>query len=162
LPLSPEELQVVDRYRAEFVAEALDVQFSSWNRNNRSNYPTLRRLLLETDRSGRRANFLASEDAFQYVKSMQARNLIIPVVGNVAGPKAVASIARYARDHGERVSAFYLSNVEQYLMRDNAFVPFMDNLKRLPRDEKSVIIRSYFGRFGTSHPLAMPGHSSTS
>jgi len=162
LALSQKDLETADKYRAEFVAEGLDVQFSSWNRNNRSNYPTLRRLLLETDRSGRRANFLASEDAFAYVKSMQARNLIVPVVGNVAGDKAVVAIARYARDHGQRVSAFYLSNVEQYLFRDGLFDLFAENVKRLPRDEKSVIIRSYFGRFGMGHPLMMPGHTSTS
>ena len=162
LDLTAKDLEVADRYRAEFVAEGLGVQFSSWNRNNRSSYPTLRRLLLETDRSGRRANFLASEDAFQFVKSMHAKNLIVPVVGNVAGDKAVAAIARYAREHDERVSAFYLSNVEQYLFRDGLFGKFAENVKLLPRDEHSVIIRSSFGRFGMAHPTAMSGHSSAS
>ena len=161
LALSETDLQVADRYRAQFVAEGLDVRFSSLNRNNRSSYPDLRSLILETDRSGRRASFLASDEAFQYVKSMQDRDLIVPVVGDVAGEKAVRAIANYAAAHGLTISAFYISNVEQYLMRDGLFSRYAENLKLLPRDARSVIIRSYFGRFG-GHPLTVPGHISTS
>jgi hypothetical protein len=162
IPLSAQDLEVADRYRAQFVTDGLDVRFSSLNRNNRAGYPNFRRLLLERDRSDRQANYLVTEQSFQYIKSLQAKDLIVPVVGNVAGDKAVAAIGKYARDHGETVSVFYMSNVEQYLMRDGIFPQFADNLKRLPRDSRSVIIRSYFGRFGIGHPLSMPGHLSTS
>lgn len=162
LPLSPSDLAVIDRYRAQFVSEGLDVRFSSFNRNNRAGYPNFRRLVLERDRSNRQSNFLVTEQPFQYIKSLQDKDLIIPVVGNVAGDKAMASIARYARERGETVSILYMSNVEQYLMRDGIFPQFAENVKLLPRDSKSMIIRSYFGRFGISHPLSMPGHLSTS
>ena len=46
-------------------------------------------------------------------------------------------------------------------MRDGLFSRYAENLKLLPRDARSVIIRSYFGRFG-GHPLTVPGHISTS
>ena len=49
-----------------------------------SYYPTYRDLLLETDRQGRRWSFLASEDDYQFVRSLERRDLVIPVVGDLA------------------------------------------------------------------------------
>ena len=47
-------------------------------------------------------------------------------------------------------------------MRDGTFGGFAANLKLLPRDSKSVIIRSFFGApFGSGHPLNVAGHTST-
>src|SRR5205823_5046856 len=83
----------------------------------------------------------------------------------VAGDKAVKAIALYAAERHLIVSAFYLSNVEQYLMgRDGGFDTYARNVGILPRDSTSVIIRSYFGRFGGQHPLFLPamGNVSTS
>ena len=117
---------------------------------------------MERDRSERQSNYLVTEESYQYIKSLQAKDLIVPVVGNVAGDKALVAIGRYARARGEAISVFYISNVEQYLMRDGLFPQFAENVKRLPRDSKSVFIRSYFGRFGMNPPLSMPGHLSTS
>jgi hypothetical protein len=48
-------------------------------------------------------------------------------------------------ERGERLSAFYVSNVENYLFRDGHFSRFAESLRRLPRDPRSVIIRSIFG-----------------
>ena len=74
----------------------------------------------------------------------------------MAGEKAVRAIGAYALEHGLKVSAFYLSNVEQYLMgRDGGFDEYVKNVRTLPRDSTSVIIRSYFGR-GMPHPLYVP------
>ena len=53
---------------------------------------------------------------------------------------------------GERLSAFYASNVEFYLFGDGKFPSFVDNLKRLPHSDRSVIIRSVFGGLGQSAP----------
>ena len=64
---------------------------------------------------------------------------------------------------GMIVSTLYVSNVEQYLWRDGTFAQFADNAAALPRDSKSVLIRSYFGRnFGTPHPLARDGGTALS
>jgi hypothetical protein len=88
---------------------------------------------------------------------MQVHDRIVPVVGNVAGDKAVKAIAQYATEHHENVSAFYLSNVEQYLMtREGGFDEYARNVKLLPHDSTSVIIRSYFGGFTMAHPLYVP------
>ena len=156
VPLSARDQQVIDRYRSTFISEGLDTRFSSLGRNNRFDYPSFGRLIMETDREGRHLSYLADEKSFQYVRSMQLRDKIIPVVGNVAGDKAVRAIGAYALEHGLKVAAFYLSNVEQYLMgRDGGFDEYVKNVRTLPHDSTSVIIRSYFGR-GMPHPLYVP------
>jgi len=163
VPLDARDRQMIDRYRAEFIADGLDTRYSSLGRNNRMDYPTFGQLMLATDRAGRQISYLADEDAFQFVRSMQLANHIVPVVGNVAGEKAVKAIGAYATEHSMNVSAFYLSNVEQYLLtRDGGFENYARNVKALPHDSTSVIIRSYFGRFGTVHPLFLPGISNIS
>jgi hypothetical protein len=158
IPLDSHDRVMIDRYRAEFIADGLDTRYSSIGRNNRMDYPTFRQLMLATDRNGRAASYLSEEEPFQFVRSMEARDLIVPVVGNVAGDKAVKAIGQYATEHHLTVSAFYLSNVEQYLLgRDGGFEEWARNVVALPRDSGSVIIRSYFGRLGMVHPLYVPG-----
>jgi YD repeat-containing protein len=162
VPLTPRDRETIDRYRAAFVQEGLETRFSSLGRNNRFDYPSFGRLIMETDREGRRRSYLADEKAFQYVRTMQLSDKIIPVVGNVAGEKAVRAIGTYALEHGLKVSAFYLSNVEQYLIgRDGGFDEYAKNVKTLPHDTTSVIIRSYFGR-GMPHPLYVPSAGNVS
>jgi hypothetical protein len=163
--LTARDREMIDRYRAQFVEEGLDTRYSSLGRNNRSNYPSFGQLINETDRAGRQRSYLADESAFQFVREMEIADKIVPVTGNVAGDKAVRAIGQYATEHNLRVSAFYISNVEQYLMnRDGGFDQYAKNVKALPRDSTSVIIRSYFGRMGMQHPLYVPssGNLSTS
>jgi hypothetical protein len=98
------------------------------------------------DPLGRQGHFLASEDRFQFVRSLQARNLVIPVVGNLAGPRAVVAIAEALKRRSEPLSAFYTSNVEFYLARAGTLDRFLENLARVPRKHNAVVIRSVFGR----------------
>jgi len=81
------------------------------------------------------------------------------VVGDLAGPKALAAIGRHLADTQERVAALYTSNVEQYLFRGGVFARFARNVEALPHDDKSVIVRSYFP-YGRPHPQAVPGYVS--
>ena len=166
IPLSTLDLETIARIRDAFVRDSLDLRYSSIGRAPRPYHPTYRQLLLEKDRSGRQANFLASEEAFQYVKGLEGRDLVVPVVGNAAGEHALAAIAQLVAERGEKVSALYISNVEQYLIRDGGFPQFAENVKLLPRDRRSVMVRSFFGYgygFGTAgaHPLNVAGHYST-
>ena len=79
---------------------------------------------------------------FAYVKAFQAENRLIPLMGDFAGPKALASVGRYLTGSGATVSAFYLSNVEEYLRQDGRLEAFCGNAATLPVDETSVFIRS--------------------
>jgi hypothetical protein len=165
VPLDARDRATIDTYRAEFVASGLDTRYSSLGRNNRADYPSFGQLIRATDRAGREIGYLGDEDAFQYVRTMQRRDRIVPIIGNVAGSTAMRSIARYATENNLVVSAFYLSNVEQYLIqRDQGFDRYVANVRALPHNAQSVIIRSYFGRFGQAHPLYVPapGNVSTS
>ena len=154
--LSPEDVSQVQRIHQAFFNAGLDVRYS--NRGWMSSYPNWRMLILAKDLDNRRANYLATEESFRFLKNMERRNLIVPVTGDLAGTNALRAVGEEIARRGLRVSAFYVSNVEQYLFQGGGFDPFAETVSALPRDEHSVIIRSFFrGR----HPLNIPGHSST-
>jgi hypothetical protein len=159
VPLSAQDRGTIDRFHRRFIGDGLSLRFESTGRAAQSYYPTYRELLQETDAAGRQGNYLASEDAFEFVKSLEERDLIIPVVGDLSGPLAVASIARAIDKRHERLSAFYVSNVEFYLFSEGSFPRFVANLGRLPHSPSSVLIRSIFGRYAVA---ARPGDASAS
>jgi hypothetical protein len=161
VPLSATDRATIDRFHRTFIERGLSLQFESAGRPPRPYYPTLRELLLETDAGGERRNYLANEDDFQFVRSLQQRDLVIPVVGNLAGPSALVRIGALMKERGDRLSVFYSSNVEFYLWREGMFEQFVGNLARLPRSDRSLIVRSVFpGGFG-SVP-SQPGYFSAS
>ena len=120
--------------------------FSS--RGGGGNFPSYEEMMMQTDWDGNARSYLASEENYQFVRSLEERNLIVPVVGNFAGNKALRAVGQYIRDHGATVSAFYVSNVEQYLFQDGLWNGFADNVATLPLDDKSTFIRSVSSRFG--------------
>jgi hypothetical protein len=148
LTLSREDRATIDRFHRRFIDAGVGLQFQSAGRPPQSHYPAYRDLLLATTPAGLKANYLASEEAFQFVKGLADRDLIIPVVGDVSGSRALAAIAELLARRKLRVSAFYSSNVEFYLFSDGRFQSFAANLGRLPRADNGVVIRSVFGRFG--------------
>jgi len=160
--VTPGELETIGRIQQAFFDSGLDLKFTSLGRAPREYYPNLRKLLLERDLTGKQLNYLASEDDFQFLKSLQARNLVIPVVGNLAGPHALREIGRVLGERGEKLSVLYVSNVEFYLMREGSFDTFAASVRKLPFNARSVIVRSYFGGgFYGSHPQSVPGYFST-
>ena len=159
VPLSTEDRATIDRFHRRFIADGLSLRFESTGRAPQSYYPTFRDLLRDTDESGRQGNYLASEDAFQFLKRMHARDLIVPVVGDLSGPSAVAAIGRAVAARQERLSAFYVSNVEFYLFGNGVFPRFAANLDRLPHASNAVVIRSIFGRYASP---SRPGDASAS
>ena len=100
--------------------------------------------MVEHDREGVQRSYLASEELYGALRDLQERNLIVPVVGDFGGPKALRSVAHYLDLHHAVVSAFYTSNVEQYLFRDDGWQHFYDNVSQLPLDSRSTFIRAFF------------------
>ena len=160
VPLSPKDLSTIDRFHSDFIADGLTLRFHSFGRPPQSYDPSYRELLLETDGKGRQVSYIASEADFQFVRSIEASGAVIPVVGDLAGPHALSSIGQWMAKHQERLSVFYVSNVEDYLFRDGTFARYVANLQSLPHDNRSVLIRSVFGRFVGS--AAAPGYYSAS
>jgi hypothetical protein len=109
------------------------------------------------DASGTPRSFLSSEENYQYVKDLHARNLIVPVSGDFAGPKAIRAIGSWVTSRGATVSAFYVSNVEQYLFRNGVAMNYYDNVATLPISDSSVFIRPYsLRRYGFSMQSLCP------
>jgi hypothetical protein len=70
------------------------------------------------------------------------------VVGDFSGPKALRAVGAYLAGRGLTVRAFYASNVESYLFRNDVWRGFYENLAALPADGRSVLVRSLSGGFG--------------
>jgi hypothetical protein len=116
--------------------------------------PSYADLMAATDADNVTRSYLATEENFKLLKDLEAKNLLVPVVGNFAGPKAIRSVGRYLKDKGGIVSAFYLSNVEMYLSQDGLMPAFCRNVAALPLDESSTFIRSLRGgRYGQGFGL---------
>jgi hypothetical protein len=96
---------------------------------------------------------MASDRNFQFVRSLELGDRIIPVVGNLSGPRALGAVGAAMNERRTLLSAIYVSNVEDYLFRDGAFPRFVENLRRLPRDDRSTIIRAVFGYGGSRSTL---------
>jgi hypothetical protein len=102
---------------------------------------TYAQLMRSTDPATGERSYLASESSFAFVKTLESRNLIVPIVGDFAGPKALRSLGAYLKERGAVVGAFYVSNVEDYLRRNGVWQAFCANIAALPLDEASTFIR---------------------
>jgi hypothetical protein len=108
-------------------------------------------LMTATDEQGMAWSYLASDENFQFVREMERKNLIVPLVGNFAGPKTIRAVGTYLREHGAAVTMFYTSNVEQYLFQQgDDWRRYYSNVATLPLDASSIFIRSSHYAFGAA------------
>ena len=122
----------------------------------RTTYPGFGALQAAVNADSVQISFLATEPAYRAVRDMQLRNLVIPVVADFAGPSAIRAVGDYLRKRRLTVTAFYVSNVEQYLFRDgNAWERFYGNVSALPLDSTSTFIRSVPGSGGSIMNFSM-------
>ena len=148
--LSADDLRTMAGFHQRFIDGGLTLRFQSAGRPPQWNYPTYGDMMVDRDASGRQGHFLATEDGFQYVRDLQARDLIIPLVGDLSGPSAIANVGKAIAARGDKLTAFYVSNVEFYLFGDGTYARFIANLKQVPHAGSAVIIRSFFGRSGVA------------
>ena len=105
--------------------------------------PTYADLMAATDLTGQLHSYLASEENFRIVRELERQNLVVPVVGDFAGDKAIAGIGRYIRERGAIVNTFYVSNVERYLFEQGDHGrQFYVNAATLPADSSTTFIRA--------------------
>jgi hypothetical protein len=141
-PLSPEDIDGIEYVYHSFYWFGPNITYSSSSNGTSGGRGTYAALMMLTDLAGVSRGFLATEENFAILKDLEARNLIVPVVGNFAGPKALRAVGQYLRERGATVSAFYLSNVEQYLNQDLLWDRFCANVATMPLTEQSTFIRS--------------------
>jgi hypothetical protein len=99
-------------------------------------------LMVADDGAGKERSYLANEENFMVLKNLHSKNLLVPVVGDFGGPKAIREVGKYLKNAGAMVSAFYLSNVEQYLDQSGTRAAFLASVATLPIDGASRFIRS--------------------
>jgi hypothetical protein len=134
-------LSVSDRGDIEYIYSAFfshgpDIAYSA-----EPAVPTYTQLMLATDKNGDNHSFLASEANFGIIQKLQNGNLIVPIIGDFAGSKAIRAVAIYLKEHDTLVNAFYTSNVEQYLFLHGNWTKFYRNVAELPVGPESKFIR---------------------
>jgi hypothetical protein len=147
LGLSPDDLKGIEEVYQEFFTRGLNIHYEIMPGSNGA-FPTYPDVMTATDANGVPRGYLATEENFRLVKDLHSRNLIVPVVGNFGGPKAIRTVGSYLRSHNALVAAFYVSNVEQYLGREGGLEQFCASAATLPIDDSSTFIRSERGGFG--------------
>jgi len=144
IPLSQADLDGIARVYKTFwwygpsMTYSASVFLSGSGQGSGTNY---RDLMVQANASGQFFSYLASEEKFAFLKDLERKNLVIPVVGNFSGPKALRAVGAYLKSRQATVTAFYLSNVEQYLQRGGIWTEFCANVATFPLDESSVFIR---------------------
>jgi hypothetical protein len=146
--LTRADLGGIDKVYRAFYSAGPDIRYSFGRGSGWQPFPTYKDLMTADDGHGVQRGYLANEEIYRTLKDLEERNLIVPVVGDFGGPKALRSVARYLDLHHATVSVFYTSNVEQYLFRDDAWQRFYGNVGAMPIDSRSTFIRALFNQRG--------------
>ena len=152
--LSESDLETIAYVYEAFVSAGPDITYN-FNQGNRAggfgrgSMPSYAALQVETDSAGVNRAYMASEANFRALREVELNNLLVPVVGDFAGAKAIRAVGEYLKQNNATVTAFYLSNVEQYLFQQgDDWRKFFGNVGTLPLDGASTFIRSVFNGMG--------------
>ena len=85
LPVPARDLDAIDTIYQTFYSSGYYLRAS----------PSYWDLMTTTDAAGAMRSYLATESNFAVMKDLQARNLVVPVVGNFGGPKAIRAIGQW-------------------------------------------------------------------
>lgn len=162
--LTSDDLRTIEYVYTAFFAAGPDLTYSFTMPGRGSSMmfygrrmPTYAELMMESDGLGSQRSYLASEENFRVLRDMQRNNLIVPLVGDFAGEKAIKAVGQYVRDNGATVTAFYTSNVEQYLFQSDDWRKFFSNVGTLPLDSASTFIRAVFNYTSMPNTSPTPG-----
>lgn len=151
--LTPDDEGNIEYILRAFYAGGPDLTYNGIGAGNfgRGRMPSYSEIMQSTDPAGANLSYMGSEENFKSLQTLEKKNLIVPVVGDFAGPKAIRTVGKYLKEHDAFVTAFYLSNVEQYLFQqDDDWSRFYHNVETLPLDSSAVFIRSVFNGLAAS------------
>ena len=141
LPLPEDDLKGIEYVYRAFYSMGPLIQYSPVGVAGSSVQPTYAELMQANDGWGNERG------------SSQARRISRPSVTTSAATSscrlsaifqapAIRAVGRYLKDHNVTVSAFYVSNVEEYLRGNGTWNIFCGNVATLPLDRYSTFIRS--------------------
>ena len=143
LSLSSDDLSGINYVYRNFYSFGPNINYNSSTRGGGfGGFVSYADLMVATDSNNASLSFLANEENFRIVKDLEQKNLIVPLVGDFAGPKALRAVGKYLKEHNATVTAFYASNVEQFLYGSGTWTTFCKNVASLPLDATSTFIRS--------------------
>jgi len=150
--LNPEDRDSIEYIYRAFLSEGPDLRYSFPRQQFGARwFPTYAELMTTTDLAGVNHTYIANEANFKALRDFERNNLLVPIVGDFGGDKAVQAVGRYLREHGATANYFYTSNVEQYLFQSDAWQRYYTNVASLPIDDNSTFIRAFFNR-GFQYP----------
>jgi hypothetical protein len=148
--LSPDDLKSLEFVYSAFFRGGPELNYSfspSGVGGFGGGFPSYRELMVETDGQGEKRSYLATEENYRLLREYEKNNMIVPVVGDFGGDKALRGVGDYVRAHEATVTVFYTSNVEQYLFQEAyAWRKFLANVATFPIDGRSTFIRSISNR----------------
>jgi hypothetical protein len=142
--LSGDDLMRIEAIFRVFFLAGPKIQYSPYGSFGGTTQPSYAELMAATDEVGEARSFLATDALFDVMRDLERRNLIVPLVGDFAGPKTIRAIGAYARARGAAVTTFYISNVEEYLQPLQR-AAFCHNVASLPLVADSTFIRAVRG-----------------
>ena len=129
-------------YRTAFFTEGPELGYSLTNRGRLGNTPSYADLMSMRDGDGKQRSYLATEESFRFLKDLQTQNLRRARRRQLRRSNGASGDRQVLAEPGATVSAFYVSNVEQYLRQDGLWSAFCQNVKALPLDARSTFMRS--------------------
>ncbi|WP_422930329.1 hypothetical protein [Singulisphaera sp. PoT] len=122
-------------------------------------YPTLGRMIGTDDRESRPAHWLAREETYQFIRTLQRGDLVIPIVQDFAADRSFTRLRDWLNRTDLFLSVLYISDVEFFLMRHGRFRAYVESLARLPWHKDALLIRTSTREI--AHPDRIRGDSST-
>lgn len=145
-PVNDVDFAAIARIYEAFFVAGPGISYSFGSFRGGQSFPTYAELMTAGD--ALTGSYLASEEAYQRVRALQLRNVVVPVVGDFSGSRTLAGVGAFLRARGLTVAVFYASNVEMYLFRGEGWKKFYSNVSSLPIDTRSILVRSVFSGFG--------------
>jgi hypothetical protein len=143
-PLTPDDRRSLEYIYRAFFAEGPELRYSFPRQRNAPWFPSYADLMKATDRAGLNHSYLATEQNFRLLREFERNNLLIPIVGDFGGDKAIRTVGSYLREHGATANYIYTSNVEQYLFQADEYRRYYSSVATLPLNENSTFIRAFF------------------
>jgi hypothetical protein len=143
--LSADDRRTIEYIYRAFFSEGPELRYSFPRQQVGARwFPTYAELMTATDLLGQNHSYVSTEENYRTLREFERNNLLVPIVGDFGGDRALRAVGRYLREHGATANFIYTSNVEQYLFQSDAWRRYYTNIGTLPIDPNSTFIRAYF------------------